>query len=140
IYKPNTEPTPAWLSKHAHVENKGKGYFEKSNNTVYVSKDLLLYKKEQFIKNGAIGFAFNDNLILTQSGNRNRTVWELPKIFHPDNGVELSYNPKHNWTIENDKAVLKSAGRGQEFVFKADPKGQVEKWCIDLIKNSNVTD
>ena len=139
IYKPNTDSIPEWLLQHAHVINKGSGYFEPSNNSVYTSKMLIDYPKDQFNKNGSICFTFSDDLILTKPGKK-RTVWELSSILHPDNGVNLTYNPKNKWSKNGEKAILNAAGIGQEFVFTTDPKEAVEKWCIDLIKYHSVTD
>jgi len=101
---------------------------------------LFHYPKDPFNKNGAICFTFRQDLILTQPGQQNRTIWELPSFLHPDNGVSLSYNPKERWSFNGDKAVLKAAGRGQEFIFTADPNEAVENWCINLIKHNSVTD
>jgi len=140
VYKPNIEGVPEWLHEHAHVSNKGVGYFKSDNNAVYTTLELFDYPKEPFNKNGAICFTFKEDLILTQPGQQNRTVWELPSFLHPDNGVALSYNPKERWSFNGDKAVLRAAGRGQEFIFTADPNGVVEDWCINLIKNHSVTD
>lgn len=140
VYKPNIEVVPEWLEGHAHVINKGTGYFKSNNNAIYTTRDLFYYPKDPFNKNGAICFTFKEDLILTQSGQKNRTVWKLPSFLHPDNGVSLSYNPKGRWSLDDGKAVLRAAGRGQEFVFTTDPNGVVENWCINLIKNHSVTD
>jgi hypothetical protein len=138
IYKPNTSKTPNWLDYHPHVKFKEEKEFKNDNNTIYVSSDLFNYPRH-FNKNGSISFVFNKNLILTKKGQPNRTLWELPLEFHPNNGVQLTYHPLKRWSIENKKSLLKSVSRGQEFVFK-DVEGIVEKWCIDLIKMNSVTD
>lgn len=140
IFKPNIEQVPEWLNHHAHVINKGVGNFKNNNNTVYTSKDLFDYPKNTFNKNGAVCFTFNEDLVLTKNGQQNKSIWELPSFLHPDNGVTLSYNPRQNWSLNADQAILKSAGRGQEFIFTTDPKGEVENWCINLIKYNSVTD
>jgi hypothetical protein len=138
IYKPNTGLAPEWLNDHPHVAFKHEDEFKNDNNTVYTAAELFTYK-EHFNKNGSVSFVFSDDLILTKKGQPNRTVWELPQEFHPDNGISLSYNGLNRWSKENSKAILKSASRGQEFVFN-DPGNVVEDWCIDLIKCHTVTD
>ena len=132
IIKPNIENSPKWLDYHPHVKFKNESEFNNVNNTIYVATELFNYPKN-FKKNGSISFVFSEDLILTKKGQPNRTLWELPIEFHPNNGVVLSYNPTHRWAIENNQAILKSASKGQEFVFN-DIATNVEEWCINLIK------
>ena len=138
IYKPNKQKTPEWLDYHPHVKYKNEYEFNNDNNTIYVASELFNYP-EYFNKNGSISFVYSENLILTKKGQSNRTLWELPFELHPNSGVRLSYNPIEKWNIENNKAILKSASKGQEFIF-TDANANVEKWCIDLIKMHSVTD
>ena len=138
IYKPNTQKTPAWLNYHPHVKFKNETEFKNDNNTIYVATEMINYPKH-FNKNGSISFVFSEDLILTKKGQPNRTVWELPIELHPNSGVKLSYNSSDRWGIENNRATLKSASKGQEFVF-SDVEANVEKWCIELIKMHTVTD
>lgn len=138
IYKPNKEKTPAWLEYHPHVKYKKEIKFKNINNTIYVATELFNYP-QHFNKNGSASFVFKEDLILTKKGQPNRTLWELPVELHPRSGVKLSYNPAHKWDIKDNKAILESVSQGQEFVF-CDVEANVEKWCIDLIKNHTVTD
>lgn len=143
IYNPNKQDVvvPEWLQDHPHVKHRGVGYFKNINNTIFTSKTLIDYPKDQFNKNGSVCFTFNNNLILTQKGQENRSVWELPRFIHPDCGITLSYNPEgKRWKHKGEKTILKAAGRGQEFIFTTDPNETVENWCINLIKNHTVTD
>jgi len=138
IYKPNKQKTPEWLDYHPHVKFKAESEFNNDNNTIYTASELFNYPKH-FNKNGSISFVFSEDLILTKKGQRNRTLWELPIELHPNSGVQLSYNSSDKWDVENNKAILKSASKGQEFVF-ADVEANVEKWCINIIKMHGVTD
>lgn len=138
IFKPNTGKTPEWLNYHPHVKYKNKEEFKNDNNTVYVAAELFNYPKH-FNKNGSVSFVFSQDLILTKKGQPNRTLWELPLELHPNNGIKLSYNPSEKWTIDNNKAILKSASKGQEFIF-TDFEANVQKWCVELIKMHTVTD
>ncbi len=133
IYKPNIGNVPKWLDYHPHTKYKDKNEFNNPNNTIYVATD---FKKNnsQVNKNGAGFFNFSDELILTKGEQNNRTLWKLPLEFHPDNDISLSYNKSINrWDKENNNANLKSASKGQEFIFK-DSNKIVEKWCINLIE------
>lgn len=138
IYKPNTGKVPRWLSYHPHIKYKETTDFNNANNTVYVAAELFNYPRH-FNKNGSVSFVFSDDLILTRKGQPNRTTWELPGFLHPGNGVKLSYNTPHRWSTDGEKAILRSASKGQEFVF-TDVGGTVENWCIELIKMHQVTD
>lgn len=138
IIKPNISSSPKWLDYHPHVKYKDREEFKSPNNTIYISDNLFKYPIH-FNKNGSVMFAFSDDLILTKKGQNNRTIWQLPKNLHPNNGIELTYNPSNNWTIEGEYSILKSASRGQEFIFK-DVQGIVEKWCIETIRMHTVTD
>lgn len=137
IFKPNLEKTPKWLDYQPHIKCKNRDNYNYDNNTVYVASETFIYPK-RFNKNGSISFTFSEDLILTKKGQPNRTLWELPIELHPSRGVTLSYNPSDKWIIENNKAILKSASKGQEFIF-SDTGANVEKWCIDLIKMHSVT-
>ncbi|MEI6138555.1 MAG: hypothetical protein WCP85_04800 [Mariniphaga sp.] len=138
VFKPNIEKVPSWLDYHPHVKFKNEPEFNNPNNTIYVAKELFDCQ-DQLNKKGSILFTFNENLILTKKGQNNRTLWELPINFHPDKGVRLSYNPTHKWTASEGRCFLKSAFKGQEFVFN-DVDEIVEKWCIQLIKMNQVAD
>ncbi len=118
--------------------SKNQSKFSNHNNTIYIAGEQFKYPK-YFNKNGSISFVFSENLILTKKGQANRSRWELPIELHPDNGVKLTYNPPKKWSTELNKAILKSANIGQEFVFY-DVDSKVEDWCVNLIKHSTVTD
>lgn len=137
IFKPNMTKIPEWINYHPHAKFKNTAEFDNKNNTIYVSGTSFNHT-ENFQKNSSMSFLFSEDLILTKRGQPNRTLWELPLNFHPINGIKLSYNPIDRWSIENNKAILKSAAKGQEFVFN-DIGNTIEKWCLDLIKNMQVT-
>ncbi len=121
--KNDNKKMPDWLTKHPHADY-GKKY--KSNNMIYVSDtDIAGYLK------------FDTKLILTKSGQPNRATWVLPEFFHPKSGVELSYNKILSlWKRGLENNTILETKRGQEFVFLKDPKGDVEKWALGLINNS----
>ena len=140
IVDPQINDVPSWLVDHPHVQDKDTEIYRGKNNVVYTSTDSFYYKSKRINRKGSSLFTFSDELILTQKGQKRRTQWELPSIFHPENGVQLSYNPAKNWEKPNGKALFKSASKGQEFVVKTDPDGNIEQWCVDLIKNHPFAD
>jgi len=138
IIKPNKQEPPGWLYYHPHVTHKNTKKYINPNNTAYIAKTLFEYFPH-FIKNGSISFAFAEDLFFTKKRQPYRSLWKLPIELYPRKGIELSYNKIENWSIENNKAILKSASSGQEFVYM-DANEIVENWCIDIIKNHPVTD
>ena len=125
---------PNELRYHPHAVLNKK--FNTNINCIYqATKELSFLKKVS----GAGCFKFDESLVLTQK-DQTKSIWQLPESFHPANGVRLSFHPPkaETWKKEKGKSILKSARIGQEFIFTADPNGDVEKWCSDLIKkNSN---
>lgn len=138
IIKPNCESSPEWLVYHPHVKHKDKDEFNSTNNTVYLADNSFKYQIP-VDKSGSGMFRFSDELILTQEGQDKRTIWQLPLEFHPDNGVKLTYNSEKNWSKKDEKSILNSASRGQEFIFLED-KGIAEGWCVNLIKKYAFSD
>ena len=140
ITDPQTDKIPSWLVDHPHVKDKDNEIYRGKNNVVYTSTDSFYYKNKRIDRKGSSLFTFSDDLILTQKGQKRRTQWKLPSIFHPHNGIQMSYNPAKNWERGTEKALLRSTSRGQEFVIKADPDLKVEEWCFDLIASHPITD
>ena len=60
--------------------------------------------------------AYQPLLRLSRPGST-RSVWRLPTGLHPDQtSAPLTGQRPGAWSIEGDTAVLRAAGRGQEFV------------------------
>ncbi len=139
ICKPCSDNVPVAIAAHPHVQFIHTGSsFNHPSNTVYIAGDSFVCKHKTVSEPGAGSFVFDDSLVLTQKGQKNRTIWELPAAIHPDNGIELSYNTAPFWKRENGRSVLSAYSRGQEFVFKKDTYGAAEEWCAGLIKNNTV--
>jgi len=132
---------PEWLKGHPHVKYESLDFYNKKSNFIYTAGQYFKYQDQRTEKKGSALFDFSEDLILTRNDQGNRSYWELPGIFHPEKGVELSYNPEKNWgKLTNGKAFIRTARKGQEFVVKTDPNREVERWCIDLILGHVVTD
>jgi|WetSurMetagenome_2_1015567.scaffolds.fasta_scaffold09331_5 hypothetical protein len=140
VYDPHSTDIPTWLKGHPHVMQKDLHGYSNVSNVIYSATDFFHYKGVRTEKQGSALFTFSEDLILTQKGQKNRTEWELPGIFHPNNGVTLSYNPLKYWEPLSGNARLKSASKGQEFIVKDDPGGKIEDWCVDLILKQIITD
>jgi putative DNA base modification enzyme with NMAD domain len=117
----NRVGVPAWADMHPHITTEFT-----DSNTVYVAAD----------KSGSAGAfpKFTDALALTAPGE-NRSVWRLPKWFHPGARTScLSYHADAaRWKQEGDFTYLTSVGRGQEFVLDAVDYPEAEEWARQLI-------
>lgn len=117
---------PECYLKHPHFEERNK-----TNNTAYIATDKLSFNPNIA---GAGVFKFNENLVLS-CDPKYRTIWKLPRFFHPDFGTQITYNLNPGrWTLKDDCCILKCADRGQEFVISE--SFDVENWAKDVIINN----
>jgi hypothetical protein len=89
-------------------------------NVVYMgTKDLRFAGS---LPGGGVFSRYRPELRLTREGGA-LTEWELPAAFHPDRaGACLSYHKGSSWSpLDGDRAQLRAASRGQEFVVDASP-------------------
>lgn len=105
-------------------------------NTAYIARSLLSFNSSI---PGWGTFKYDDSLVLTQAGQRKRSVWKLPSYFHPSMGTKMSYHEdlysnsgKQVWELCDTHCILHSVGRGQEFVIEGNDK--VEDWARELIQ------
>ncbi|AEE53245.1 hypothetical protein [Haliscomenobacter hydrossis] len=101
------------LIHHLHFLNKEhKSYFNKKNY-IYIGKKFGRFK-------------FSDKIRLSAKKS-NKSLWSLP-VFFKD--IPISYHNGRGEVI-NDKFMLPTVGKGQEFVFTATK--QIEEWIDQLI-------
>lgn len=125
-----------WKLDHPHYRNR-----KRISNTGYIARDSLDFSSE--ISGWGI-FNYSDSLVLTDSNQKNRSVWKLPQFFHPSNGTKMTYHEnifntgnKRVWEFHDDHCILHSVYKGQEFVITGNDK--VVEWAIDLILNGNIS-
>ena len=105
------------------------------NNVIYLPTENLSLNSE--IKGYGTFEKYDYKLSLTK-GNKNKSIWELPKCFHKDNGVKLSRHENEPWEkVEKDFFNLQTVPRGQEFVLNYDnaaqkTKDEIETWVKNL--------
>lgn len=122
-----------FLSIHPHYYVPEKG----NHNLIFIAKE-----QSDFIPNSFGGGMFNQfssDLILTKQG-RSRSIWSLPKYFDARNMPEHAMSYHRNlmrWEDDSDnqRVILKTVARGQEFVLNTQYFPEVKKWAINLIKN-----
>jgi len=118
-----------WKENHPHY-----CYRNREQNTGYIAnKDL------SFSPNlpGYGVFHYKDSLVLTCPEQKKRSVWKLPRFFHPSYGTKVSYHgkcfDKSNkpiWELFDTHCLLNSVGRGQEFVIEGND--EIGKWVKQL--------
>ncbi|WP_386687136.1 hypothetical protein [Lonepinella sp. MS14437] len=124
-----------FLKQHPHYNSTNL-----STNTVYISKDKSNYSKSSEF--GAGVFRFSEKLQLTAEG-RSKSQWLLPRWFKPDN-LDYALSSHHNskrwieYTASNDKVILQSVYRGQEFVMDSQYFPELEDWITEIIQEGTM--
>lgn len=80
-------------------------------------------------------FTYDESLRLSAPGY-NKSVWKLPACFRYNKNRPITYNEnkKNFCNLSDDEVLLKTAGRGQEFVIK-DPSREMVDWAMELISD-----
>lgn len=119
----------SWLEKHPHITS-----INHPKNTIYLGKDKISFNHN---KNGYGVFEnIRDIQILTDTNQKNRSLWKLPDCFYPNNGKPpLTYHKDPNrWTLNhNSFTLLQSAAIGQEFVLDLEYYQDVRVWLSELL-------
>lgn len=82
-------------------------------------------------------FQYDNSLVLTKSGQKNRRLWALPEFFSEE-GISISWQGNNRPVLKDGYAELNSACRGQEFVVTASTSKQEQNlcdWVEKLIQN-----
>lgn len=121
----------SWKCSHPHYMCR-----DRDMNTAYIAATSLSFDNSI---PGCGTFKYDDSLILTQAGQRKRSIWKLPRYFHPSMGTRMSYHEdtysmsgKQVWELHDNHCILQSVGRGQEFVIEGNI--EVEKWAMEMIQ------
>lgn len=115
-------------SKHPHFANAN---IYNDKNKVYVGSKSFFDSD----KKGYGTFKFREELILTKTGY-NKSLWELPKFFHPDFETLMTYHKEKAFRTVGEKVLLQSVGRGQDFVVSGNEN--VGKWAKDIVLGSEL--
>jgi hypothetical protein len=123
---------PAWAGDHAHCRRAQPLALE----SLYISSDRLTLPGVTFDKPGAGVFScYAPSLCLTlHDPYATRRNWRLPRWIAPTGGrTALTYHPNpQSWQTQEDHVLLKSAGRGQEFVLDCAAYPEAIAWLANL--------
>ncbi len=99
-----------------------------SNNTIYIApKTFSLFEK--FTIRGFGNFSISKRTILTNDSAPSKRFWNVPDWLDPKKGGCIpSYHDEKNYI----DGLLKTAGRGQEFVCHPRQNKSFKKWLLDL--------
>ena len=102
-----------WAAAHPHWRARRLDRYRR-RNTLYVAREQSSLVPG--LPGGGVFAEVRPLLQLSRPGST-RSVWRLPMALHPDQTeAPLTGQRQGAWSIEADSAVLRSAGRGQEFV------------------------
>jgi hypothetical protein len=120
-----------WCSGHPHVANPD--HYENPANTLYIAPKISSFALNAHFGAGRFS-KFSAELQLTQHGH-SRTHWSLPACFMPScTSKALTYHGDlSRWECIGDRALLRSASKGQEFVLDCSYSPSVQTWAADLI-------
>lgn len=122
---------PPWALEHPHCVREKYHSFD----SLYISTDHLKLPGIVTDKPGAAVFQkFDPALCLTALG-MSRSVWRLPSWFYPGEGKSgLSYHTRSaRFRLEEDYVLLRSVGRGQEFVLDCGEYPEALNWLTNII-------
>jgi len=119
-----------WLKGHPHTERLD-GY--SVNNTIYAASSRLTLSSGCELPGGGTFNRFDPVRCLTAPG-ATRSLWSLPSVLKPVEGrPSLTYHGNlARWRSLEDRVLLQSVGKGQEFVLDCDQYPGVEQWLISL--------
>jgi len=119
ILKVDSQVNPIF-NEHPHFENKE---LYSPRNTVYIAAQ----------EEGYGTFKYREELVLTKNGFP-KSLWELPLIFHPLKGTNISRHSEKDFEIRNQSVFLRTRGIGQDFVISGNPK--IIEWAENIIEES----
>ena len=124
-----------WAKYHPHL-NWGAD----RNNVLYVARESLILDGVNHgdIPGAGVFPRFSDNLRLTAKC-MSTSVWDLPGWIFPAKGQPpLSYHGESTrWTRDGDRTILRTVGKGQEFVLDCAKYPESISWIASLLTDQH---
>lgn len=128
-----TGTMPDWAAYHPHFQRPEPV----QNDTVYISTEYLTLPNTgpTLFPGAGIFKHYSEKLRLT-SAQGSRSIWQLPGWFYPRNGhFPLTYHSSPaRWKREGENVILKTVGRGQEFVMDTNVYPESVTWFLDYLR------
>lgn len=122
-----------WKLSHPHYYDRNR-----TKNTAYIASEKLSFNSTL---PGYGWLNYDESLVLTCGGQSNRSLWKLPRFFHPQFNTKMTFHeklisPKGNpiWQLKDDYCLLQTVGRGQEFVISGNK--EVEEWAKEILQKN----
>lgn len=127
-----------WTAQHPHL------FFDSDpSNTLYVAVERLRLPGTRHVRLPGAG-TFDvalDAHRLTGAGADRPSLWSLPLHLHPCGRPALSYHVNADrWSRDGDRAHLRVASRGQEFVLDLDRYPETMNWVAEILTNWAASD
>lgn len=120
---------PAWAQDHPHC----KALKYHPTDSLYISTNYLHVPGAEAHRPGAGVFPrFAPALRLTATG-QSRSIWRLPPWFYPRSSCLSYHSDKSRWTRDADTVLLRTVGRGQEFVLDCQEYPEALEWLYQLL-------
>lgn len=126
------DQVPTWLRAHPHGQPPGYP----SPDCLYIaSTHLRLHDQEYDIPGGGMFQTYHPARQLTAPGNM-RSIWRLPPWLYPqEDEPNLTYHRnKKRWTNGQEHTILRTVGRGQEFVLDCKRHPQAIDWVREIFQ------
>lgn len=122
---------PTWMQYHPHLN---RGPYSNLDNLYVATDKLKLDGSITNISGAGIFTSYHDGLCLTNA-NSTRSIWRLPAWFYPENRASfLSFHGNlSRWSRMSSSVLLKTVGRGQEFVLDCEHYPEAHKWVRSII-------
>jgi hypothetical protein len=120
---------PDWAQEHPHC----KAVKYAALDCIYLSTNRLHLPGTETLRPGAGVFPrFAPELCLTAAGH-SRSIWRLPAWLYPRSSCLSYHSDRSRWTREEDTVLLRTVGRGQEFVLDCQEYPEALAWLYHLL-------
>jgi hypothetical protein len=103
-----------------------------SNNTIYIAPQSFSLFHKVLVK-GFGRFRMSERTLLSSRIAPTKRFWNIPDWLDPAKGGCIpSYHGEKNYI----DGLLKTAGRGQEFVCQPNPNNTFEEWMLNLFSDA----
>jgi hypothetical protein len=135
---------PAWAMYHPHCRRALSGISSSVFDSLYISTGRLSLPDLALDLPGAGTFrCYHPSLCLTNlDPYTSRRLWRLPEWIFPTTGkTPMSYHSNRAvWQRARDgSTLLKSAGRGQEFVLDCEEYPQALEWVVQILARNGLS-
>jgi hypothetical protein len=131
----NTVEIPSWALYHPHCNPQRTKKKDSDLDSIYIATDDLKLLNITINKpGGGVFHQLSPALCLTAPG-KSRSIWRLPGWFYSEaEKAGLSYHRDlRRWTPEEGHVLLRSVGRGQEFVLDCEEHPEAVHWLSTLL-------